>query len=383
VHICIVTETYWPEVNGVAMTLERWVRGLVERGHTIQLIAPNQAERPRDLAPGVECYGVRSVPIPGYREVRIGLPAPIRIARLWRARRPDVVYVATEGPVGNSAVNIANKRGIRVVSGYHTNFHSYVQYYKAGFLSGWVQKKLVRLHNRTECTIVPTCDQKAALRNMGIRDVEVIGRGVDTECFHPGARSNELRRSWGATPDDLVVVLVGRVAEEKNLKLSMRTFEAMRAAHPTMKFVLVGDGPALPRIRQQYPEVIAAGIRTGNELAAHYASADLFVFSSMTETFGNVVLEAMASGLGVVAFDYAAARLHVRDGESGMLAGFGDERAFLDASLRLVSEPGLLADVRRSAACYARSQTWQHVVHQLESILIDRHGAETRSRAAA
>ncbi len=382
VRICIVTETYWPEVNGVAMTLHRWVSGLVERGHTVQLIAPRHPQRGESLGSRIECVGVRSLPMPGYREVRIGLPAPNLIARLWRRCLPDVVYVATEGPLGSSAVTVANKRGIRVVSGYHTNFHRYVEYYRAAFLKGWVEKKLVRLHNRTDCTVVPTHWQRDMLLEMGIHNVAVIGRGVDTSLFRPEARSMALRQQWGASESDLVMVLVGRVAEEKNLNLTMDAYQRLRRVAPSMKFVLVGEGPALPRVRQQYPDVIAAGVQTGEDLAAHYASADLFLFSSMTETFGNVVLEAMSSGLGLVAFDYAAAQQHVCHGRSGLLAPFGDGEAFIAQSLRLVEDQELRASIRSAARRYAKTRSWDSIVTQLEDTLSDHVRVGTAAAAA-
>ncbi len=368
--ICLVTETYWPEVNGVAMTLHRWATGLVARGHQIQLVTPRHLARQAAQMPsGIDLCPVTAISMPGYREVSIGLPARKRVRQLWQARRPDVVYVATEGPLGGSAVSEANLMRIPVMSGFHTNFQSYIQFYKAGFLAGHIEKYLVKLHNKTLCTIVPTPDQQLLLDAMGIRDIEIVGRGVDTDLFTPTRRSSSLRASWGVSVDDTVLLYVGRIAEEKNLGLTMQTYEALRRVRPGLKFVFVGDGPALPRLRQKYPEVIFAGRQSGDALGAHYASADIFLFASRTETFGNVVLEAMASGLGLVAFDYAAARLHVCSGRTGLSAALTDDAGFVAQAKRLLQEPCLLLGLREKAVRYAQTQSWDGIVQQLETLL--------------
>ena len=169
----------------------------------------------------------------------------------------------------------------------------------------------------------------------------MLSRGVDTELFHPEKRSDPLRTSWGAGPDDLVALCVGRVAGEKNLPLAVRAFEAIRERHPTAKLVIVGDGPLRESLAKQHPEVIFAGTRRGDDLAMHYASADLFLFPSTTETFGNVASEAMASGLTVVAYDYAGPRLLIDTGETGALVPFDDADAFVQAAVSMASDrPG-------------------------------------------
>src|SRR5690606_26563687 len=156
-------------------------------------------------------------------------------------------------------------------------------------------------------TFVPTEDMAATLRLQGYRHVEVVARGVDTALYAPRRRSGALRAAWGAQEGDLVVLCVGRLAAEKNLELATRAFRAIRELRPDAKMVLVGDGPQRAAFSRDHPEIILAGMRIGDDLASHYASADMFLFPSLTETFGNVTLEAMASGLCVVAYDYAAA----------------------------------------------------------------------------
>ncbi|MGD8572140.1 MAG: glycosyltransferase family 1 protein [Gammaproteobacteria bacterium] len=368
--ISVVTETFWPEINGVAMTLHRLVSGLVDQGHQVQLVCPHLSERPVvELPNGVSYHPVRGFPLPGYKEVSIGFPSKKYLNNLWRSARPDVIYVATEGPLGWYAVRAANRHGIPVTSGFHTNFHSYSRHYKLGVLENVAQRYLAAMHNKTLTTIVPTEEQKTMLKTMGIRDVSVMGRGVDTQLFSPFKRSDELRKQWGVTASDPVVLYVGRIAEEKNLNLTVEAFYAMRQLNNNIRFVLVGDGPMRKKLQKAHPDFIFAGTRTGDDLAAHYASGDIFLFSSLTETFGNVILEAMASGLGVVAFNYAAAHMHIAESENGLLAATDNAQQFIDKTRVLVQNELLLKKIKINAAKYAQQHSWPVIVDQFENIL--------------
>jgi glycosyltransferase involved in cell wall biosynthesis len=369
-RVAVVTETYPPEINGVAMTLGLMVKALQAREHQIQLIRPRQnaSDHPRPeenleqvLRPGV--------PIPRYAGLKMGLPAKSALHRLWSLRRPDVVHVATEGPLGWSALAAANKLRIPVASDFHTNFHSYTRHY--GF--GWLKKPLMgylrRFHNQSRVTLVPSLSMRRDLESAGYRNVEVVARGVDARLFDPARRSMALRQSWGLGENDLAVIHVGRVAPEKNLPLLIGCFEAIEAVRPDAKLVLVGDGPDLAALRASHPRFVFCGPRRGEDLAAHYASGDLFLFPSMTETFGNVVLEAMASGLPQVCFDYAAAAEHLRHGENGLKVAYGDETAFRNAAVRLarLSELGPMGE---SARATALSHSWDSIFSRFEAVLV-------------
>ena len=369
-RVAVVTETYPPEINGVAMTLERMVKALQSREHQIQLIRPRQhaADFPASednleqvLRPGV--------PIPRYAGLKVGLPAKSALHRLWSLRRPDVVNVATEGPLGWSAVHVANKLRIPVASDFHTNFHSYSRHYGFGWLKKPVMNYLRKLHNQSRVTLVPSLSMRRDLEAAGYRNVEVVARGVDAQLFSPGRRSAALRRSWGLGDDDLAVIHVGRLAPEKNLPLLIRAFEAIADKRPGARLVLVGDGPELPALRASHPEFVFAGPRRGEDLAAHYASGDLFLFPSLTETFGNVVLEAMASGLPQVCFDYAAAAEHVRHGENGLKAVHGDEAAFVAAAVNLASN-GDMAAMAAKAREKALGVSWETIFARFEAVLV-------------
>lgn len=369
--IAVVTETYPPEINGVATTIGVMVQGLIERGHQVDLIRPRQphdgANGQRPVCPEVL---VRSLPLPGYSALRFGMPAGRTLKARWLALRPDVVQVVTEGPLGWSAVRTARTMRIPVCSDFHTNFHAYTTHYNAGWLYRPIASYLRRLHNATASTMVPTEELRDCLSHFGFERVTVVSRGVDTALFSPSRRSDELRRQWGADADTTVVILVGRLAAEKNLDLLFHAFDALRARRPQARLVVVGDGPERRRLEQQYPGHCFCGIRTGESLAAHYASADVFLYPSLSETFGNVTIEAMASALAVLAYDYGAAREHIRHDVNGLVAPFGDEASFLQQAAALGHEPDRIERLRRAARKRAETFDWNSILDALETTLL-------------
>jgi UDP-2,3-diacylglucosamine pyrophosphatase LpxH/glycosyltransferase involved in cell wall biosynthesis len=376
--IDIVTDTFAPDVNGVAMTLGRLTDGLRRRGHRVHVIHTGVSARA-----GETCAA--AVPLPGYKEVRVGLPKPFELRARWMRKRPDAIYVATESPLGKSALKAANALGIPVASGFHTNFHQYMRQYGMGGLQPVAMAYLRNFHQRADCTLTPSRDMVERLAAEGFENVHLLGRGVDTELFTPGKRCESLRAEWGARVATPVAVMVGRVAPEKNFDLAMRTFERMRQAFPDVCCVVIGDGPLLGKLAENFPWVHFAGVKTGEELARHYASADVLIFPSETETFGNVLLEGMASGLATVSFDYAAAALHVRSGENGLKATKGDAASFIDHALDALS---MRADheMREAARETAESLGWDAVVTEFERRLADIAGTgghlpETKAKA--
>jgi glycosyltransferase involved in cell wall biosynthesis len=369
-HICVVTETYLPEVNGVALTLAHLVKGLLAQGHRVSVVRPYQPTSDRSgCGQDSSLTLVRGVPLPGYRGLQFGLPACRLLCRSWKRHPPDAVYVATEGPLGWSAVRVARRLGIPALSGFHTNFHSYSRHYRVGWLQHLILRYLRRFHNRSTGTLVPSADLRERLEALGFKNVSTLSRGVDKELFAPERRSFELRRQWGVSDNDLAVLYVGRIAPEKNVKLAVDAYRAMKQLSGSVKLVVVGDGPASGSLQRANSDLIFCGLRTGEQLATHYASADVFLFPSETETFGNVTLEAMASGLAVIAYDYAAARMHIRHGETGVLVPYGDSTAFVESAAKLVRDPSSLGRIRRQAREYVRSIEWRSVVERFEMLL--------------
>jgi glycosyltransferase involved in cell wall biosynthesis len=371
-RIAVVTETYPPEINGVAMTIAKMAGGLAARGHAIQLVRPSRGKGDRAERTALcEEVLLPGMAIPGYDFLKMGFPAGSALRRLWTKQRPDVVHIVTEGPLGWSGVATAARLGIPCSSDFHTNFHSYTRHYGVSWLHMPVSAYLRRFHNRTARTLVPTDSLRDELVRDGYLNVDVVARGVDTRLFTPVRRIESLRRTWGAGPSDLVVTCVSRVAAEKNLYLLLRAFRAVQEIRRDARLVVVGDGPERPKLEREAPDVVFAGMRTGYDLAAHYASADLFLYPSVTETYGNVTVEAMASGLPVVAYDYAAAEQHIRHGSNGMLAPVNDEEAFTGLACTLADNRDYAAALGREARRTAEGIDWEHVNDAFERTLIE------------
>lgn len=370
-RIAVVTETYPPEVNGVAMTLGRLVNGLQVRNHQVQLIRPrqNDGDQPQPTATLSE-HLQRGIALPRYEGLKMGLPAKAALTRLWTRQRPDVVQIATEGPLGWSALAAANKLRLPVASDFHTNFHSYSSHYGFGLLRRAIVAYLRKFHNKAAVTLVPTEGIRRELLAHGYENIEIIGRGVDTQLFHPGRRDAALRAQWGVGEYETAVLYVGRLAAEKNLSLVFSAFDAMHQAHPATRLVLVGDGPERAGWQAKRLDAIFCGTQVGEALAAHYASGDVFLFPSLTETWGNVTIEAMASGLAVVAYDCAAAEEIIRHDENGLKVAPEDQAAFIAQAVSLVSDIARQRRLGTAAAARAAQLSWDAIIDSFERVLL-------------
>ena len=371
-NISVVTETFPPDINGVAHTLSKMVNGLQLNGHNIWLVRPRIEKK--ELAQNRQGFNellVKGMPIPFYKQLRMGLPAKKELHRIWSHKRPDVVHIATEGPLGWSALQVAKKLKIPISTDFRTNFHAYSSHYGIGWLSGAILSYMRKFHNSADATMVPTEQLAQTLSSAGFERLHVVPRGIDTQLFSPSKRDPALRASWKADSDTIVMLYVGRLAVEKNLELVLQTYAMAKQQSVKAKLVLVGDGPMRHELEQSFADVIFAGFRTGEDLAAHYASADMFVFASQTETFGNVTLEAMASGLAVVAFNHAAAGELIQNGVNGMLAAHASDIHFEMAAQTLLNRPELMAYVRQQACISAQSMGWDTIVKKTESVIYD------------
>ena len=368
VKIAIVTETYPPEVNGVASTIAKFIKGLVELGHDITLIRPRQGlkDKPKNEVNFKEILMV-GIPIPGYSALRMGLPQKNRLIKQWTSERPSLVHIVTEGPLGWAALEAAKKLNIPICSDFRTNFDAYSTHYGLSFLKRPIQRYLRYFHNNCNFTMVPTQALKNQLLSHGFERLRVLARGVDTELFNPLKRCQELRKQWGVQDHQKVVLYVGRLAAEKNLQVTVDAFRAMSQVNPNLKMVWVGDGPLKESLKLSCPNSIFTGVQTGEALAAHYASGDLFFFSSLSETFGNVTLEAMASGLAVLAYDYAAARQFIDHGVNGFLANPNEANSFINQGLELLKDSVDLQNLRVQARQTTLEISWDKVTKKLEN----------------
>ena len=371
-RIAVVTETWPPEVNGVAMTLAKLVQGLSHRNHDVQLIRPRQTKTDSPMSDAsLEEVLMRGMPIPRYPELKLGLPSKKTLVKTWTLRRPDVVHIATEGPLGWSALQAAKVLKLPVTSDFRTNFQSYSKHYGVGWLRKPIVAYLRKFHNATACTMVPTRELMRTLSQNGFANLKVVSRGVDTKLFNIAKRDTSLRSSWGATDDTKVLISVGRMAPEKNLDQVLKTYDALKSTGQAFKLVMVGDGPLKEQFQKRYPEIIFPGMLSQSNLAAYYASSDLFIFPSQTETFGNVTLEALASGIPVLAFDCAAARDWVQTGVNGWLIAENNPEGFAAQAVTVFKSKDLLDQITQSTRQQVVQLDWDQIAEQVESVFWD------------
>ncbi len=368
-RIAVVTETWPPEVNGVAVTLSKLIHHLGQRQHTIQVIRPRQDKHDA----GVENAGwsellLRGLPIPRYPQLKLGLPSKKALIKAWSVRRPDLVHIATEGPLSWSALQAAQILRLPVTSDFRTNFHSYCQHYGVGWLSKPIVAYLRKFHNRTAFTMVPTLAMKHQLETMGFKNLKVVARGVDTQLFHANKRSEAMRASWGVTPDTMVLLSTSRLAAEKNLNLTIQAYQTLLAQGRKVKMVFAGDGPMRAVTEAKCPDAIFVGMCTHEQLATLYASADLLLFPSLTETFGNVTLESLSCGTPVLAFDCAAAGEFIQDRKNGWLVPSDEPQTYIQRALEITQDSATLAQSREFTRPSVAHLGWDEIAGQVETI---------------
>jgi len=356
-HIEFVTDTYPPDINGAAKTLSYLVTCLRTEGHKVTIIGPHPESELK----------ITSVRVPKYESISLGFVRKSRLRMHWRKSRPDVIYIAGEAFLGSAAVKAASQLGIPTIAGYHTNYDQYAANWKMKFLAARATRYMINFHKRATATVVPSESVMNDLQELGYNDLHVLGRGVDAELFHPSKRSLDRRAEWGAEADTPVALFASRISPEKNLTLLSQAFKKMQQLNPDTRCVIVGDGPSYKRFKRENPNVICYRFKHGEELAEIYASADIMVFPSLTETFGNTVTEALASGLVVVAYDYAAAQMHIEHEVNGLLVDYGNEEQFLqrcDQALQLVSDDSLRTAAHRGVS----NLSWDTVAQRLVDI---------------
>jgi len=361
VRITLVTETYFPQVNGVSRTLGQLVRVLTEAGDVVQLVHPDYGE-----AATLEHQRlVRSVNLPFYKELFLPLPPFGKVRRSIDAFVPDLVHVATEATLGLSILRHVLKRKLPTVSSFHTNFDQYMAHYRVGWTRGTIWRYLRWFHNRTRETYVPSRATISELEARGFERMVLWPRGVDGTLFRPDRQGRAtVRQTLGFTPEDTVIGHVSRIAAEKNVGYLADALALVVAARPGVRLLIVGDGPARPGLEKRLGGVARfVGYRSGGDLADHYAAADVFAFASLTETFGNVILEAMASGLPVVAVRAGGPGDTVRPGDTGRLVEPADPPGkFADALIGLVDDATARRRMAEAARVYALSQTWEAIM---------------------
>lgn len=342
--------------DGTMTTMSRVVEGLARRGVEQLVLTPvpptDGEEWPVRVDP------VRSVPFPFYPRYRIALP---RRREVWRALdefAPDVVQVGTPDLGGRCVLRWALDRGVPAVGGYHTHFPTYLRHYRAGFLEGHVWRQFREFYNACACTLVPSRRIRADLEAHGIERLVSWERGVDLGKFSPRWRDAEVRRRYGTDEKDVLFAYAGRFVSEKNVDQVARAFAALRESCPRARFLFIGEGPREAAIRALLPEASFPGYIAQEELSRAYAAADVFCFASDTETYGNVVLEAMASGLPVVTAAGTALGDRVEEADAGIAVERAEPELLAAALKRLYDDMALRARHAENALAWAAEKSW-------------------------
>ena len=393
-HIALVTETWLPDINGVASSVYQIMRELKSMGHRITLIRPKQSDEVEQhtLMTGLNTAAVTtdlqvpSLPIPYYPHLRMGLPCYRFLTKQLRKLRPDIVHIVTEGPLGLAALIAGKQQSIKVSSGYHTAFHDFSRYFGWKVVSLPLLAYMKRFHNHCNATCIPSQTTQHQLAEFGFKHLYQVGRGVDTARYAPSKRSQALRQSWGVGEGTTVLMCVSRVSPEKGMDTVIKSFKALQLQqlHRHVKLVIVGDGPykeALVKRHANDTSIIFAGFKTGEALANYYASADAFVFASQVETFGNVVTEAMASGLPIFAYHDAAAALLVDD-SCGKTVPLGQEQRFVEMISELPKQQQL-DQMRLAARHKVAAFSWQKPAQEMLTMFYEVLSIQTNTLTAS
>lgn len=392
-RVLYCTDTYPPQVNGVSVVTALSVAGLSRLGWECAVVAPRYPEATRaswkDGEPNgsspVAMLELPSMPLPGYSEVRLAMPTPGPVHRMVESFRPDLVHCATEFSVGRMGQIAAARAGLPLVSSYHTDFSRYAEAYGKAWLRNRVSAYLRRFHQRSLRVYTPSNASRNDLLRLDLENVEVWGRGVDAQHYNPGRRSVALRSEL-ELGDRFTFLYVGRLAPEKRPEQVIDAFRLACDMLPkdSMRLILAGTGPREAELKATAPPgVIFLGfLDRRSRLPDMYASCDAFAFASVTETLGLVVLEAMASGLPVIAAPAGGVGDHLRDGQNGMAVPAGSTFAMANAMARLAWDKNLTRRLAAGARRTAEELTWERELERLDRSYREVCGGEVESAAA-
>lgn len=364
-RIALFSEVYWPMVSGVGVTLLRLTEALEARGHAVRVYSASYA-LPEGTPDRPEVHRSPSVPFFLYPDVQWAFPRLRDVVQDLAEFRPDVVHVATEFALGVTGLKAARQLGLPVVASAHTDYEVYAGRYGVPWAvrAGW--HYLRWFYGQAHRVLCPSRVYEQHLHARGVHHTGVWSRGVDPDCFHPRFRSQAYRAQLGVAPGDLLVTYIGRLAREKNLELLLRAWERLAPLRGSAQLALVGRGPLEEPIRRrELPGVHVPGLLQGEALSAAYSSADIFTFPSPTETFGNSLLEAMASGLPSLVAAAGGVLEFAAHGRNAWLVAPNSVRAIEDGLARLMQDEALRRRLGEGALRTARERSWDEVYDRL------------------
>lgn len=363
-RIAYFSDTFHPQINGVSNTLSYLKRYLDKHHIEHQFHVPDYDDAALNADPSVFC--AKGIPLPMYHDCKLSLPWPPYMNGVLDSFQPDFIHLATEFGIGLSGRSYARAKQIPIVSSYHTNMDHYIHYYPSlSALKSGVDDYFKWFHRRSRRIFVPTEETKQHLQSVGYHNLSIWSRGIDTELFSPQKASQAFRSQYGLQ-DQTIVLYVGRIAAEKDIDMLPAAMRLLKERVDNVTLLVTGDGPSMPALRAQAPEgTVFTGFLRGEALAQAYASSDVFFTPSSTETFGNVALEAMASGLPIVAADAGGFKNIIQHGVNGLLSAPRDAAGFAQALESLVRQPERARQMAQRAANYAQERSWDAIFDQL------------------
>ncbi|MED1862036.1 glycosyltransferase family 1 protein [Fictibacillus nanhaiensis] len=365
--LALFSDTFHPQINGVARTLKRLTDYLEINGVEYKVIMPSFEEMNQET----ECkqyYGMKSLPLFLYPECRLAIPQLKALDGELNKFKPDLLHVATPFNIGLFGMRYGKKENIPMVASYHTHFDRYLAHYHLDFLFPLLWRYLQWFHRPFEKIFVPSEETRKVLYSKSFTNIEIWSRGVDCDMFTPQNRDYHVREKYKIT-EKYIFLFVGRLAPEKDLDVLQEIINKLPTTlRECVHWLIVGDGPSrnvVDHWEKKHSNVTCAGYLSGVELAQVYATADLFVFPSSTETFGNVVLEAAASGLPSIVSDSGGVTEIVQDGITGKICTAGDANSFIQNIVSLMEDPLLLQSMKLKARNYALTQSWSAIFGNL------------------
>ncbi|MFE4759949.1 glycosyltransferase family 4 protein [Bacillus mycoides] len=362
-RVAIFTDTFTPQVNGVAKTLERLTKYFQRENIAYSVFAPQHTAEDNFVA---NVNKMRSIPLTIlYPECRFAFPTP-RIKRELLAFKPDIIHIATPFNMGICGLYYAKKLNIPVVGSYHTDFDAYLRYYKIEFLSNMLWNYLSWFHSHMQKNFVPSPETLHQLKKKGFQALYIWGRGVDCTLFHPTYNKDLFRKKYNITAK-YILSYVGRLAPEKDIDTLQTLIQTTNKERDDIHWLIAGDGPLAKGLHENVPKtnVTFTGYLQGKDLAEVYASSDLMVFPSTTETFGNVVLESLACGTPVIGANSGGVKNIITDGKTGFLCEPKNANSFLSSIYELLNNEEMRKQMSQDTHSYATTQSWDEIFSDL------------------
>ena len=365
--IALYSGTYVKDKDGAVKSISHLVSSFRKKGHQVMVWSPDVSLQ--DNHDGLTVHTVPAVPIPLYPDYKLGFFSP-ETKRQLDAFAPDIVHISTPDFVGKEFLRYAKKKSLPLASAFHTDFPSYLKYYRLRFAERAFWKYLTWFYNNCDIVFAPNESVRLKLIKQNINNVEIWSRGIDKEIFDPSRRSEKLRSAWNAD-GRTVFVYAGRFVLYKDTEVLMNVYDRFMedGYADSVRFIMIGSGPKEKEMKSRMPEAVFPGYLTGSELSQAYASGDIFLFPSRTEAFCNVALEALASGLPVVVSDEGGCRDIVERSCAGLVARSGDVEDFFSKSIELLSNSARYRELKARGIAFAETKSWSTI----NSVVIDRY----------